>query len=72
MNAYLAGEENRGLWVRRPWVQLRFSRLAEFQPRGGVARHYGVYRGGQDRSARARFIFDRQRVIRFSKRIPMR
>jgi alkyl hydroperoxide reductase subunit AhpC len=58
--------------AQRPWVQLRFSLLADFQPRGGVARRYGVYRDGQGMSARALFVFDRQRVIRFSKRIPMR
>jgi alkyl hydroperoxide reductase subunit AhpC len=67
MNAY---EETGVLWARRPWVQLRFSLLADFQQRSGVARRYGVYRDGQGRSARARFVFDRQRVIRCSQADP--
>ena len=66
------GEETGVLLARRPWVQLRFSLLADFQPRGGVARRYGVYRDRQGMSARALVLFDRQRVIRFRKRIPMR
>jgi peroxiredoxin len=51
-------------------AQLRFPLLADFQPRGGVARRYGVYRDGQGMSARALFVLDAQRVIRFSKAYP--
>jgi peroxiredoxin len=48
-------------------AQLHFPLLADFQPRGGVARQYGVYRDGQGVSARALFVLDRQGHIRFSR-----
>jgi peroxiredoxin len=51
-------------------AQLRFPLLADFQPRGLVARRYGVFRETQGVSARALFVFDAQRVIRFSKAYP--
>ena len=51
-------------------AQLRFPLLADFQPRGGVARQYGVYRDGQGVSARALFVLDRQGRIRFSHAYP--
>ena len=51
-------------------MQLRFPLLADFQPRGEVARRYGVYREGQGMSARALFVVDRQGQIRFSHAYP--
>lgn len=51
-------------------AQLRFPLLADFQPRGLVARRYGVFREAQGVSARALFVLDAQRVIRFSKAYP--
>jgi peroxiredoxin len=51
-------------------ARLRFPLLADFQPRGGVARQYGVYRDGQGVSARALFVLDRQGRIRFSHTYP--
>jgi peroxiredoxin len=51
-------------------TQLRFPLLADFQPRGAVARMYGVYREEEGASARALFVLDRQRVIRFSQAFP--
>jgi peroxiredoxin len=51
-------------------AQLRFPLLADFQPRGGVARRYGVYRDGQGVSARALFVLDRQGRIRFGHAYP--
>ena len=51
-------------------AQLRFPLLADFQPRGQVARVYGVYREGQGVSARALFVLDRRHVIRLSKVYP--
>ncbi len=50
--------------------QLHFPLLADFQPRGAVARQYGVYRDGQGVSARALFVLDRQGRIRFSRAYP--
>ena len=49
---------------------LRFPLLADFQPRGRVARRYGVFRAAQGVSARALFVLDARRVIRFSKAYP--
>lgn len=51
-------------------AQLRFPLLADFYPHGQVARQYGVLREAQGVSARALFILDTQRVIRFSKAYP--
>jgi peroxiredoxin len=51
-------------------AELRFPLLADFQPRGGVARQYGVYRDGQGVSARALFVLDWQGRIRFSRAYP--
>jgi peroxiredoxin len=51
-------------------AQIRFPLLADFQPRGLVARHYGVFREAQGVSARALFVLDSQRIIRFGKVYP--
>jgi alkyl hydroperoxide reductase subunit AhpC len=51
-------------------AQLRFPLLADFQPRGAVARRYGVYREAQGVSARALFVLDRRGTIRFSEAYP--
>jgi peroxiredoxin len=51
-------------------AQLRFPLLADFQPRGQLARQYGVYRDNHGVSARALFVLDAQRVVRFSKVYP--
>jgi peroxiredoxin len=49
---------------------LRFPLLADFQPRGLVARRYGVFREARGVCARALFVLDARRVIRFSKAYP--
>jgi alkyl hydroperoxide reductase subunit AhpC len=51
-------------------AQLHFPLLADFHPRGQVAHQYGVWREAQGVSARALFVLDRQRVIRFGKAYP--
>jgi len=51
-------------------AQISFPLLADFQPRGEVARYYGVFREAQGVSARALFVIDSKRVIRFSKVYP--
>ena len=51
-------------------AQLRFPLLADFHPRGLVARQYGVYREARGVSARALFVLDAQHIIRFSKVYP--
>ena len=51
-------------------AQIHFPLLADFQPRGAVARRYGVYREEQGVAARALFVLDRHGRIRFSQAYP--
>jgi peroxiredoxin len=51
-------------------ARIRFPLLADFQPRGAVARSYGVYRVRQGISARALFVLDRSGIVRFSQVYP--
>jgi peroxiredoxin len=51
-------------------AQICFPLLTDFLPRGQVASAYGVYRETQGVSARALFVLDSQRVIRFGKVYP--
>jgi alkyl hydroperoxide reductase subunit AhpC len=51
-------------------AQVRFPLLADFHPRGAVARAYGIYREEQGVSARALFVLDGQGIIRFSQAYP--
>jgi peroxiredoxin len=51
-------------------AQLRFPLLADFHPRGEVARRYGVYRDGQGVCARALVVLDRRGTVRFSHAYP--
>lgn len=46
--------------------KLRFPLLADFEPKGAVARSFGVYRGAEGVSERALFVIDRDGVIRWS------
>lgn len=51
-------------------ARLDFPLLADFQPRGAVARMYGVYRPREGVSARALFVLDREGIIRFGQVYP--
>jgi peroxiredoxin len=51
-------------------ARLHFPLLADFHPRGQVARRFGIYRDKQGMSARALFVLDRQGQIRFSRAYP--
>ena len=51
-------------------AQIGFPLLADVQPRGLVASEYGVYHETQGVSARALFVLDSQRIIRFGKTYP--
>jgi peroxiredoxin len=51
-------------------ANVQFPLLADAQPRGLVARQYGVFREAEGVSARALFVVDAHRVIRFSKAYP--
>ena len=51
-------------------AQIRFPLLADVQPHGAIARRYGVYRPALGVSARALFVLDGRRRIRFSNAYP--
>jgi alkyl hydroperoxide reductase subunit AhpC len=45
---------------------LRFPLLADFEPKGAVARMFGAYRANDGTSERALFVIDAQGMIRWS------
>jgi peroxiredoxin len=51
-------------------ARLQFPLLADFHPRGRVARRFGIYRDRYGMSARALFVLDRDCKIRFSRAYP--
>lgn len=68
------GAELLGISVDSSWCHAAFSRdrklrfplLADFEPKGEVARLYGVYRDSDGTSERALFVIDANGVIRWS------
>jgi peroxiredoxin len=58
-----------GVWCHRAFAdarKLRFPLLADFEPKGEVARTFGVYRTDEGISERALFVIDADGVIRWS------
>jgi peroxiredoxin len=58
-----------GPWCHMAYAQgrkLHFPLLADFEPKGGVARTYGVYRNGEGVCERALFVLDGKGVVRWS------
>jgi peroxiredoxin len=58
-----------GVWCHTAFAHdrsLRFALLSDFEPKGAVARAYGVYREDDGTSERALFVIDRDGVIRYS------
>jgi peroxiredoxin len=67
--ARLLGISVDGVWCHKAFAEhrrLRFALLADFEPKGAVARRYGVYREGEGVSERALFVIDGDGVIRSS------
>jgi peroxiredoxin len=68
-----------GISVDGVWCHLAFSKdrklhiplLADFEPKGAVARQYGVYREKDGESERALFVIDAEGVIRWSHVSPV-
>ncbi len=68
-----------GVSVDGPWCHMaystarkyRFPLLADFEPKGAVARQYGVYRDGEGVSERALFVIDADGVLRWSYLSPI-
>jgi len=51
--------------------KLHFPLLADFEPKGAVARRYGVYREHEGTAARALFVIDGDGIIRWSYLSPV-
>jgi len=67
--AQLLGISVDGVWCHRAFAEsrkLRFPLLADFEPKGNVARAYGVFRPGEGVSERALFVLDGDGVVRWS------
>jgi peroxiredoxin len=58
-----------GIWSHRAFAEersLRFPVLADFEPKGAVARAYGVYDAAAGTSERALFVIDGAGIVRWS------
>jgi peroxiredoxin len=67
--AQLLGISVDGVWCHRAFAEARklhFPLLADFEPKGDVARAFGVYRTGEGICERALFVLDRDGVVRWS------
>jgi peroxiredoxin len=68
-DAELIGISVDGIWCHLAFAQARnlhFPLLADFEPKGDVARRYGVYRDRDGTSERALFVIDGSGIIRWS------
>ena len=68
-NAELIGISVDGIWCHLAFAKdrhLHFPLLADFEPKGDVARRYGVYRAHDGTSERALFVIDADGIIRWS------
>lgn len=71
-NAVLLGISVDGQWCHKAFAKdrnLHFDLLADFEPKGAVARQYGVYKDGV--SQRALFVIDDQGLIQWSYLSPI-
>lgn len=67
-DAQLVGISVDGLWSHRAFAEdrkLRFPLLSDFEPKGAVARKFGVYREQQGTAERALFVLDAEGIIRW-------
>jgi peroxiredoxin len=72
--AELFGISVDGVWCHRAFAEqrnLHFPLLADFEPKGAVARAYGVYRSQDGVAARALFVIDGEGIIRWSHLSPL-
>ena len=68
-SAVLLGISVDGRWSHKAFAKdraLRFALLADYEPKGAVARAYGVYREQDGHSGRALFVIDAEGIIRWS------
>ncbi|HYT99768.1 MAG TPA: redoxin domain-containing protein [Gemmatimonadales bacterium] len=72
--AELLGISVDGVWCHLAFAQsrrLHFPLLADFEPKGAVARRYGVYREGDGTTERALFVLDGDGTVRWSYVAPI-
>jgi peroxiredoxin len=68
-NAEVVGVSVDGVWSHVAYSKhrnLHFPLLADFEPKGEVARRYGVYRQNEGTSERALFVIDDKGVVHWS------
>ena len=68
-DAELIGISVDGVWCHAAFARdrnLHFPLLADFEPKGAVARRYGAYREHDGTTARSLFVIDADGVIRWS------
>lgn len=68
-NAEVMGISVDGVWCHLAFARdrkLRYPLLADFEPKGAVARRYGVYRRQDGTSERALFVIDGAGTVRWS------
>jgi peroxiredoxin len=74
LNAQLAGISVDGFWCHRAFAQHRsieYPLLADFEPKGAVARAFGVYRSGEGVSERALFVLGPDGTVHWSHVSPI-
>ena len=73
-DAQVVGISVDGVWCHAAYAQsrkLHFPLLSDFEPKGAVAREYGVYRTSEGICERALFVVDGDGVIRWSYVSPL-
>ena len=73
-NAEILGISVDGKWCHsafRDARKLHFTLLADFEPKGAVAKKYGAYNEKEGRSERALFVLDGEGIIRWSYLSPV-
>ncbi len=73
-NAQVLAVSVDGIWCHLAFGherKYRFPLLADFEPKGGVARLYGAYREADGTSERALFVIDGEGVVRWSYLSPV-
>jgi peroxiredoxin len=74
LGADVVGVSVDGVWCHTAFSSARnlhFPLLADFEPKGAVARTYGAYRAGEGVAERALFVIDGDGVIRWSYLSPI-
>jgi len=74
LDAQLLGISVDSVWCHAAFAaarHLKFPLLADFEPKGAVARQYGVYDEKEGTSGRALFVIDTRGVVRWSYLSPI-